>query len=343
MVGQLLVFLVDEMRSIMILVCITSLFSAPVKPLIDSLVMARLGKDRTQFGKLRLFSILGSGIASSVAGKFLKMEESQESLPPVDSLWKFWQSLTGFKLLVFAYVVLHIPAFICIRLFQKEHEAHKKIVESHGTKSTNLAASMKGVIGIALRDKKISLFFALVYFMGISAATADSFVYIRFQEVGGTGANMGTSRLLSSLGGAAMFWHSGRISAWLGMEKVLALSLAIVAIRFALLAYMTNVYFGYVAELLRGMTFGCFWSSANVYASQLAPVELQTTMIQVLSGIYNGIGRCSGALIGGHIQAVAGTANTFKYGAMANAVAASVLLLQGARTKQIHDEAKKEK
>ncbi|CAJ1958672.1 unnamed protein product [Cylindrotheca closterium] len=348
MLGQLLVFLVHETRSIMILVYITALFSAPVKPLIDSLVMARLGKDRAQFGRLRLFSILGSGTASSIAGRFLKMEdETQDYIPPSDTanvwLWNFWQSMTGFKLLVFAYVVLHIPTFICIRLFQKENEAQKKISENDEKKPTDLTASMKGVIGITVRDKTILLFFALVYLMGISAGTGDSFVYIRFQEAGGNPSNMGTSRLLSSLGGAAMFWHSGRISAWLGMEKVLVFSLFVVAIRFTLLYYMTNIYFGYLAELLRGMTFGCFWSSATVYASQLAPAELQTTMIQVLSGIYNGIGRSSGALIGGNLQAAVGTANTFKYGAMANAAAFSVLLLQGTAKKESNDAVKKDK
>jgi len=126
------------------------------------------------------------------------------------------------------------------------------------------------------------------------------------------------------------------------MEKVLLLSLIVVATRFFLLSWMTNIYVGYLAELLRGMTFGCFWSSATVHASQLAPVELQVTMIQFLSGVYNGIGRSSGALIGGNLQAIVGTAKTFKYGAIVNAVAATVLLFQASREKQIDDERKKE-
>lgn len=287
MLGQLLVFVVDETQSIMILVCFTAFFSAPVKPLIDSLVMARLGPQAShEFGRLRLFSILGTGVASSVAGRFLKMDEShEESIPPTDTvigwLWHVWQNMTGFKPLIFAYVLLHIPTFVCIRLFQKEEEAEKKIAETNGggKEPTKASASIQEALVITMQDKNIVLFFLLIYLMGISAAAGENFTYIRFQEVGGTGADMGTSRLLSSLGGAAMFWHSGKVNARLGIEKILVLSVAVFSVRFLLLSYMTNVYVGYFTEFLRGSTFGCFWSAATVHASQLAPAELQVTMV----------------------------------------------------------------
>jgi PPP family 3-phenylpropionic acid transporter len=285
MIGQLLVYQMDEPRHIMVMVCITSLFSTPVKPLIDSLVMMRLS-DRSQFGKLRLFSILGTGIATSIAGSFLKMEDHIDYFPihegdsMRDSLTRFWQSLVGYKLLFFAYTVLHIPTFFCIRLFQKAHEAKGTPTKETEKKKEQPPIRMKDVVAIVLQDKKVIFFFSLVYIMGISSGMGENFVYIRFQEVGGTGANMGMSRLLSSIGGAAMFWHSGKISSALGMERVMALSLAIVATRFTLLYFMKNIYFGYLAEFFRGMTFGCFWSSSIVYASQLAPPELQVTMVR---------------------------------------------------------------
>lgn len=287
MIGQLLVYMMSEPYHIMVMVCVTALFSAPVKPLIDSLVMMRLD-DRSQFGKLRLFSILGSGIATSVAGRFLKKDDRSEEFSIgesgslMKSLTQFWQSLVGYKLLFFAYTMLHIPTFVTIWLFQKSHEAKGTTTKKVEKKDDHSSPRLKDIVAIVLRDKKVIFFFSLVYLMGISAAIGENFVYIRFQEVGGSGAEMGMSRLLSSFGGAAMFWHSGKISKALGMEKVMALSLTIVATRFTLLCVMKNIYVGYLAELLRGMTFGCFWSSSIVYASQLAPPELQVTMVREL-------------------------------------------------------------
>eukprot|EP00980_Cylindrotheca_fusiformis_P030601 scaffold25091_cov147-Cylindrotheca_fusiformis.AAC.1 len=288
LIGQLLVYLMNEPSHIMVMVCITALFSTPVKPLIDSLVLMRLS-DRSQYGKLRLFSILGSGIATSCAGHFLKMDDQVDEFAGNEdgslgesTLGRFWNSLVGFKFLFFAYTVLHIPTFFLIWRFQKLHETKSTTSKESAKLVERSPLRMKDVAAIVLRDKKVVSFFSLVYLLGISAAVGENFVYIRFQEVGGSGADMGMSRLLSSIGGAAMFWHSGKISKILGLEKVMALSLTIVTTRFALLCFMKNIYIGYLAEFLRGTTFGCFWSASTVYASQLAPPELQATMVRAL-------------------------------------------------------------
>ena len=73
-----------------------------------------------------------------------------------------------------------------------------------------------------------------------------------------------------------------------------------------------------------------------------SPTTTSALQIQILSGVYNGIGRSSGSLIGGNLQAVFGTAETFKFGAIANVVAASILLIQGTGKKRTA-EGKKDK
>jgi hypothetical protein len=91
---------------------------------------------------------------------------------------------------------------------------------------------------------------------------------------------MGMSRLLCSLAGSVMFWYSGELGAWLGMERVMIFSLLSCATRFGLFAVMDAPWYGYIAEMIRGMTFGCFWSTATVYGSQLAPPEVQATTVR---------------------------------------------------------------
>ena len=138
----------------------------------------------------------------------------------------------------------------------------------------------KDIAVIVFQNKRLLLLFTLVYVMGISAGLGEQFAYVRFKEVGGTGVHMGLSRLISSIGGTVMFWYSGAISRTLGMERVLALSFFGVSLRLALLFTMENVYHGYLADFFRGSTFGCFWPSCTIYASQLSPDEFQGTMVR---------------------------------------------------------------
>jgi PPP family 3-phenylpropionic acid transporter len=291
MVGQLLVGIFDDPRYIMLMVCLTAVFGAPVKPLIDSLVMDQLS-DRAQYGKMRLWSLIGTGFATSVAGRFLNDEYQNVDMPIVgenstltEKMLMFWQSLAGYKLLFFAHAVLHIPAFICIRRFQKLHARDKSVPKK---KLQTTSGGIKDVATYIFRDVDAVLFFSLVFALGISAAIGDNFAYVRFREVGGSGGDMGMSRLLCSFAGAAMFWFSGDISAMLGMETVFGLSLLSVGLRFTLFCFMDkNPYYGYAAEMIRGMVFGCFWSTSTVYASQIAPHEVQATMVRKLeAGAY---------------------------------------------------------
>mmetsp|Transcript_10859 Transcript_10859/g.16411 ORF Transcript_10859/g.16411 Transcript_10859/m.16411 type:complete len:541 (+) Transcript_10859:457-2079(+) len=69
LVLQLLLPLRDEVRYLVGMVFLTALFNAPVKSLIDSMVMNKLSaKDRGQYGKLRLWGQLGFGLGSSIVG-----------------------------------------------------------------------------------------------------------------------------------------------------------------------------------------------------------------------------------------------------------------------------------
>jgi predicted MFS family arabinose efflux permease len=47
--------------------------------------------------------------------------------------------------------------------------------------------------------------------------------------------------------------------------------------------------------------------------------------LQFLNGVYNGIGRSTGALVGGWLQAELGTVRTFMYSAILNVVLAMLL------------------
>jgi MFS family permease len=159
------------------------------------------------------------------------------------------------------------------------------------------------------------LFFFLVFVAGVSSGVIENFAYVRMREVGGTGREMGFSRLVSSLAGAPMFWFSGTLTQALGADRVIVLSLMSYVLRFLIYALMRNPYHGLPAEALRGVTFAAFWSSGTVYAHEISPPGLHATMLMFFNAMYGGLGQSVGAIIGGKLQHRVGTVQTFVYSA----------------------------
>ncbi len=352
LVGQLLVAWKHNPTYIMIMVFVTAFFNAPVKSLLDSMVMSHLN-DRSRYGRLRLWGQLGFGVGSSVVGVLLSKSKHRpyhhnpghSYMERVDN---FWQSLTGYKLLFLTYACLSVPTWICIRAFHKLHNEKEKETTAKSSddaggvvKAENKESPNVGVwngIAVLFHDSDALLFFFLVLVVGISSGIIENFAYVRIREVGGTGKDMGLSRLVSSIAGAPMFWFSGPLTELLGADRVIVLSLISYVIRFVIYGMMRSPLHGLPAEALRGVTFAAFWSTCTIYASRIAPPGLGATMVRkihlpsdhsisipqrstfacmnqlmFLNAMYGGLGQSLGAIIGGKLQSHVGTVRTFLY------------------------------
>ena len=155
LVLQLLLPMRNEVNYLMGLVFVTALFNAPVKSLIDSMVMNKLStSERGQYGRLRLWGQLGFGLGSSMVGFAMSKSTSTTATEPItakivnnvmdatmeagapsdqvtkiaalqsmsnlitttiDKLW----SLKGYQLAFLAYGLMSIPAFIAMKSFQR--------------------------------------------------------------------------------------------------------------------------------------------------------------------------------------------------------------------------------
>jgi MFS_1 like family len=266
--------------------------------------------DRSEFGKMRLWGLIGAGLGSIMGGYFLEgmpidMEGAAGRVSILNLLYLVYNHLVGYRLLFFAHIVLHIPVFVAIRSFQQDQRDNTARRAKEKANSASHLSTGEVLMSL-LTDRDSIVFFIMVYSMGVAGGIADNFTYARFREVGASGKSMGSSRLFSSAVGAVMFWYSGPVNSFLGTQSVLLLSLLTVTLRFRLYAVMDHVWYAYVGEGLRGLTFGCFWSSATVYCSELAPTGARSTLLLLLNGAYNGIGRSTGAVLGGQMRAYTG-------------------------------------
>ncbi|GAX27539.1 hypothetical protein FisN_13Hh378 [Fistulifera solaris] len=370
LVGQLLLACRDDAKFIMAMVFVTALFNAPVKSLLDSMVLDHI-PDKTQYGRLRLWGQMGFGLGSSLVGVLLSKSKQihfrDTTTHPELEVWlaeqfsssyvrqairfldKFWQSLTGYKLLFFTYAALSLPTWLCIQAFrrldlqqQQEEKAQKALISEALAKtrkkdktptrqkteiaSTAPNATLQG-LSLLFHNTDVLFFFFLVLVVGISSGVIENFAYVRLREVGGTGKEMGLSRLVSSLAGAPMFWFSGRLSEALGVDRVFVLSLLSYVARFLIYAYMRTPLQGLPAEALRGVTFAAFWSSGTIYAHKVSPRGLHATMLMFLNAMYGGLGQSLGAILGGKLQHKYGTVLLFKYSALADSIIVGIILV----------------
>jgi predicted MFS family arabinose efflux permease len=364
-------------------VFITALLNAPVKSLIDTVVMEKLtaDEDRHQFGQLRLWGQIGFGVGSSVVGSLLSMfpAEDKTKAEPVkrpsfsfttatapeevnhptiekviqgietgievacetdacaetaavstekarNALFEMTKDLLGkkmgsssgsFALKGYAWAflmhgLLSIPTLLAIRAFRPEKQAvevSKKNKSAEEPKKTDIGQGLR----LLFQNSDALIFFFLVFVIGTSSGCIENFAYVRVREVGGTGNQMGMLRLVSSLAGAPMFWFSGPLTEYLGVDVVLVLSLLAYVARFFNYAYIHHPYHALPAEALRGITFALFWSSGSTYAHRISPPGMAATMLMLLNAMYGGLGQSLGAIIGGKMQTKLGTIGTFKY------------------------------
>jgi len=158
--GQLGVSYSSDAAFIMVMVFLTALFNAPVKSLLDSMVLEQLS-DQSSYGRLRLWGQMGFGLGSSAVGILLSRYSKQVPWPDTHSFspWfqqhvldqlphrlqstahfldKCWQTLTGYKILFFAHAALSLPTWICIQKFRRlNHRQQQQTEQKVATIPTN--------------------------------------------------------------------------------------------------------------------------------------------------------------------------------------------------------------
>lgn len=114
--SQVSLAVLDTPMYMMIVIIIAGIFQSPAKPLLDGLMMDHLD-DRSKFGKVRVFSNLGSGFGTTLGGWLLSMvkesilNDGQDQKNIQNYLWNM---SSGFSLLFLARLILTIPPIFLI-------------------------------------------------------------------------------------------------------------------------------------------------------------------------------------------------------------------------------------
>jgi len=292
-------------KSISVLVGLSAIINAPVKPLLDACVMDLL-KDKSSFGRSRLYGQLGFGIGSWLVGPFLGQADIRS--------------------IFIVQALLAIPTVVFMVWFMKA--ADKALPTSRTrtrSRSRTPSAVAKAKAGAKEQDSdfktallhvatnsRILIFFTSVFLLGISSGIIENFAYVHVKDIGGyDGHVLGVCRLVSSMAGVPFFWMAGPILRRIGVNGILLASMAAYVLRFGLYASITNTWQALPAEVLRGASFALFTTASTYYVYRESPPALVATMLSLLSGTYNGLGQSVGSLVGGALSKRIGIVRVF--------------------------------
>jgi len=331
---------------ISVLVALSAVINAPVKPLLDACVMGLL-KDKSSFGRSRLFGQLGFGLGSWLVGPFL----GKSDIRNIFVVQTLLAVPTAGLMLEFVRRGRQEKALVKSGAPGVRDDGKKQKPSSSGSSASASASASSDFIS-ALRhvakNSNILIFFTFVFLLGVSSGIIENFAYVHLKDCSSYNGNaLGVCRLASSLAGVPMFYLAGSILKAIGVNGVLGITMATYVARFALYATMTNTWQALPAEVLRGATFALFTTASTYHVYQASPPALVATMLSLLSGTYNGLGQSVGSLLGGLFSKHFGIVRVFVVCAAIDAMLALVFATHIYRTspasQEVNNVKKKEK
>ncbi len=198
--GQISLSILNEPIYMMIAITVAGIFSSPVKPMLDGILMDHLD-DSSNVGRVRFFMILGSGVGTNLGGRLLELAHDNPLATGDDNeIHKFSifvsELSSGFNLLFLARFILTVPTLFCIRRLQiaaamnvknkkisKSNDAPKPNLNIIADKSSNNAnkeaisvlSVARDVVKHSFGDRNHLLFFICIYIAGFSGGVSDVF------------------------------------------------------------------------------------------------------------------------------------------------------------------------
>ena len=274
------------------IVILFAFFTAPIVPLVDNSVMALLGAQKDQYGKVRLWGAIGWGLMGPLVGLLSERSGMQ---------WIFWGYISFMALALL--VSFRLPISEQSGMFRFGHEVRQ-----------------------LLADSRWLPFLAVVFVGGASMALITGYLFLHIQNLGGSEALMGLALTFSTISEIPFLFYSDRLLARWGARRLLVLSLIVFAIRTLALSLVQTAWLVLLLQLLHGPSFAAMWVAGVSYADKLAPPGMGATAQGVFSGIMLGLASACGGFIGGLLFAGIGGSMMYRWTAVA-VVTALVLFI----------------
>ncbi len=266
--------------TLLALVGVLSLFTAPIMPLVDHLTLTLL-PEKSRYGALRLWGAVGWGLAAPLTGLLTEQGGLR---------WAFFV----------AFGLLGLLWGVSFTLPEVAAERKSEVVR-----------------GIRQFVSPAWLSFLLAAFTGgVGLAVSSSFLYLHMADLGVSGTLVGLALTVATVSELPVFWFSGSLLRRYAAPTLLAVALFTFALRLLLYAFLLEPLLLVTVQLLHGPTFSLLWVAGVAYADALAPTGLGATAQGLFTATVLGLGGAVGALVGGVLYDAVGAAGMFQWTAV---------------------------
>jgi PPP family 3-phenylpropionic acid transporter len=257
--------LMKTLVPVILLVCMFSLFAAPIISFADSATMTMLADEKEMYGCIRLGGTIGWGLMAPAAGILIQAY--------------------GIKLAFWGYaVVMSLALGISLKFtFGQKVEA----------------VSLRGNVRQMLSNRRWVFFLCLAFVGGVAFACINSYLSPYLKELGASKTTMGFALTISTLGELPILFFANHLLKRFKAYGLFVVGLTITGLRLLLYAAFNFAAGILVFQLLNGMTFPMVWVAGVSYADENSSEGMKSTAQGLLGAMVYGFGAALGGLVGG--------------------------------------------
>jgi len=258
--------LTTDFYLMLVITLCSAIFSGPIISFLEAFTMDGLGKEKRDYGKIRVWGSVSFIACSVIFGKMTDLFSPEIILIPI-----FAGSLT---LAVFA---LGIPRVTVSR-------------------KTPFFSSAK-----LLLKKRVVCFLICAFLMLMSHGAYYGFFSIHLENLGHKSMFIGIAWALATLSEILVMVNSDKIFGRFSLESILLFSLAMAALRWFVLFLSSSPVIILISQLSHAFTYGTFHIASILYIDLLTPAQAKTTGQTVNNAVTYGLGMMVGFFMNGYL------------------------------------------
>ncbi|XP_003695686.1 uncharacterized protein LOC100872700 isoform X1 [Apis florea] len=251
----------------------------------EGAVIAILREQKADYGLQRIYGSIGGMISSPLSGLLIDYASTGKGY-------------TDFRPAFYLYAALKLISGVLMLAINLEFKSP----------ATNVVRDVFTV----LRNIEAAALFIACFILGTAWGYIESFLFWLIQDLGGSRSLMGITITVGGIAGIPLLVLSGPIISKIGHANVLFIGFVFYAIRLCGYSLIYNPWHTLFFEALESVTLSLSFTAAVTYAAKLSTTTTDSSIQGLLGGVYYGVGKGSGSLIGGYLMKAFGTRPTYR-------------------------------
>jgi PPP family 3-phenylpropionic acid transporter len=264
--SAVVLLLADTFPELLLAVVTYAIFVGPIVPLVDNAVMAILGDRKNNYGRVRLWGSVGWGASSLFIGSLIDQSGLEVG-------FYFFMGIMVINLVVSAMLPMQIAG---------------------GTRPSYFAG-----LGVLLRNGRFLLLLLASLVFGVTLGVLMSYQFLYMEELGASRSLMSWTMTANTISEIPFWFISAGLLRRFGSSKMIALALAVTALRNFVMGAITDAWLVVPISLLHGPSFAVLTAAGVADADAAAPPGLGATAQGLFSGMIFGLGAALGGFLGG--------------------------------------------